>query len=102
MTTATTTDAVLAVERLEVRYGEARAVFGVDLEVGAGKVLAVLGPNGAGKTSLAAAITGTGAARRRDGAHRGSGRDRAPPRRRSAGSASRTCPRSGRSSRTCR
>ena len=58
MTTATTTDAVLAVERLEVRYGEARAVFGVDLEVRAGKVLAVLGPNGAGKTSLAAAITG--------------------------------------------
>jgi branched-chain amino acid transport system ATP-binding protein len=59
MTTATTaTDAVLAVEGLEVRYGEARAVFGVDLEVGAGKVLAVLGPNGAGKTSLAAAITG--------------------------------------------
>jgi branched-chain amino acid transport system ATP-binding protein len=58
MTTATTTDVVLAVEGLEVRYGEARAVFGVDLEVGAGKVLAVLGPNGAGKTSLAAAITG--------------------------------------------
>jgi branched-chain amino acid transport system ATP-binding protein len=49
---------VLAVEGLDVRYGEARAVFGVDLEVAAGQVVAVLGPNGAGKTSLAAAITG--------------------------------------------
>jgi branched-chain amino acid transport system ATP-binding protein len=49
---------VLSVEGLEVRYGEARAVFGVDLEVAAGQVVAVLGPNGAGKTSLAAAITG--------------------------------------------
>jgi len=49
---------VLAVEGLEVRYGEARAVFGVDLEVTQGEVVAVLGPNGAGKTSLAAAITG--------------------------------------------
>ena len=49
---------VLSVEGLEVRYGEARAVFGIDLEVAQGQVVAVLGPNGAGKTSLAAAITG--------------------------------------------
>ena len=54
----TTNGPVLRVNGLEVQYGEARAVFGVDLEVGAGKVVAVLGPNGAGKTSLAAAITG--------------------------------------------
>ena len=58
MTSSTTTAAVLAVEGLEVQYGEARALFGVDLEVAAGQVVAVLGPNGAGKTSLAAAITG--------------------------------------------
>ncbi len=49
---------VLAAQGLEVRYGDARAVFGVDLEVAQGQVLAVLGPNGAGKTSLAGAITG--------------------------------------------
>src|SRR3990172_2988949 len=49
---------VLAVDGVEVRYGEAGAVFGIDLEVGEGQVVAVLGPNGAGKTSLAAAITG--------------------------------------------
>ncbi|MEX0665427.1 MAG: ABC transporter ATP-binding protein [Acidimicrobiia bacterium] len=49
---------VLEVEGLEVHYGEARAVFGVDLKIASGEVLAVLGPNGAGKSSLAAAITG--------------------------------------------
>jgi branched-chain amino acid transport system ATP-binding protein len=49
---------VLAVEGLEVKYGEARALFGVDLEAAAGSVVAVLGPNGAGKSSLAAAIAG--------------------------------------------
>jgi len=49
---------VLDVEGLEVHYGEARAVFGVDLKIAPGEVLAVLGPNGAGKSSLAAAITG--------------------------------------------
>ncbi|HEY8218299.1 MAG TPA: ABC transporter ATP-binding protein [Acidimicrobiia bacterium] len=49
---------LLAVEGLEVTYGNARALFGVDLHLPAGQVLAVLGPNGAGKTSLAAAITG--------------------------------------------
>ena len=49
---------LLVVEQLEVRYGEARALFGVDLELAAGRTLAVLGPNGAGKSSLAAAIAG--------------------------------------------
>jgi len=49
---------LLTVEDLEVRYGEAAAVFGVGFEVEAGGALAVLGPNGAGKSSLAAAIAG--------------------------------------------
>jgi len=49
---------LLVVENLEVRYGEARALFGVDLELDAGRTLAVLGPNGAGKSSLGAAIAG--------------------------------------------
>jgi branched-chain amino acid transport system ATP-binding protein len=49
---------VLEVEGLEVRYGDATAVFGVDLKVERGGVTAVLGPNGAGKSSLAASITG--------------------------------------------
>lgn len=48
----------LEVSGLEVRYGSARAVFGVDLQVGVGRTVAVLGANGAGKTSLARAISG--------------------------------------------
>ena len=51
-------DALLAVEDLEVRYGGARALFGVSLSVAPGSVLAVLGANGAGKSSLAGAIAG--------------------------------------------
>jgi branched-chain amino acid transport system ATP-binding protein len=49
---------VLEVADLEVQYGDARALFGVDVVAPEGHVVAVLGPNGAGKTSLAAAITG--------------------------------------------
>jgi branched-chain amino acid transport system ATP-binding protein len=49
---------LLTVKGLDVRYGEARALFGVDLDLAAGRTLAVLGPNGAGKSSLAAAIAG--------------------------------------------
>ena len=48
----------MEVSGLEVRYGTAQAVFGVDLTVGAGQMLTVLGANGAGKTSLARAISG--------------------------------------------
>lgn len=52
------TTPALQIEGLEVRYGDARAVLGVDLEVAPGQVVAVLGPNGAGKSSLAGAVTG--------------------------------------------
>ncbi len=57
--TDVTTTPVLGVEDVEVSYGEARALFGVDLTIAAGGALAVLGRNGAGKSSLAAAIGGT-------------------------------------------
>jgi branched-chain amino acid transport system ATP-binding protein len=49
---------VLAVERLQVRYGPALAVDGVSLDVPAGRTVALLGPNGAGKSSLARAVAG--------------------------------------------
>ncbi|MBL8383280.1 MAG: ABC transporter ATP-binding protein [Burkholderiales bacterium] len=51
------TDAILRVEHAEVRYGQARAVNGVSLEVARGTITAIVGPNGAGKTSLLKAIS---------------------------------------------
>lgn len=48
----------LLVRDLTVRYGDLTALHGLDLEVGAGQVVAVLGRNGAGKSSLLRAIAG--------------------------------------------
>jgi branched-chain amino acid transport system ATP-binding protein len=49
---------LLDVRGLEVGYGQARALNGIDLAVPAGDVTAVVGANGAGKTSLVRAIAG--------------------------------------------
>jgi len=48
----------LEVSGLEVRYGSAVALRGVDLAVRPGEVVAVVGRNGAGKTTLLRAVTG--------------------------------------------
>ncbi|CAL9397593.1 ATP-binding cassette domain-containing protein [Streptomyces sp. enrichment culture] len=52
----TTTYAVLS-EGLEKRFGEVRALRGLDLAVPAGTVCGVLGPNGAGKTTAVRVLT---------------------------------------------
>ncbi|MFB8775336.1 ATP-binding cassette domain-containing protein [Streptomyces broussonetiae] len=44
--------AAVAVRGLVKRFGETKALDGVDLEVPEGTVMGVLGPNGAGKTTL--------------------------------------------------
>ncbi|MEV6842485.1 ABC transporter ATP-binding protein [Actinoplanes sp. NPDC051411] len=51
-------DPLLTVEDLDVRYGDAQALWGVGLRVGAGETVCVVGPNGAGKSTLVNAIAG--------------------------------------------
>jgi len=48
----------LVAEGIEVRYGAARALTDVSLQVAPGSAVAILGANGAGKSSLARALTG--------------------------------------------
>ncbi|MBO3088437.1 ABC transporter ATP-binding protein [Cellulomonas dongxiuzhuiae] len=55
--TTTNAPAVL-VEGLHKRYGEKRAVDGLDLRVEHGEIVAVLGPNGAGKTTTVETLEG--------------------------------------------
>ena len=49
---------MIRAEQVRKRYGSAVALDGVDLEVGAGQILAILGPNGAGKTTLLEILEG--------------------------------------------
>ncbi|MEO3807674.1 ABC transporter ATP-binding protein [Sphaerisporangium sp. B11E5] len=48
----------LAARGLHVRFGAARAVDGVELEVGAGEIVALVGESGCGKTTLARGLLG--------------------------------------------
>ena len=49
---------MLAVDDLDVSYGESRVLFGVSLGVRAGEVVTLLGRNGMGKTTTLSAIMG--------------------------------------------
>jgi len=49
---------LLSVQGLHAAYGDSRVLFGIDLEVGQGEVVALLGRNGAGKTTTLSAIMG--------------------------------------------
>jgi branched-chain amino acid transport system ATP-binding protein len=49
---------LLKVERLEARYGQLKAVRGVNLTIERGETVALVGANGAGKTTLLRAIAG--------------------------------------------
>ncbi|MBO6718275.1 MAG: ABC transporter ATP-binding protein [Rhizobiaceae bacterium] len=47
---------LLQVQKLEAGYGQSQALFGVDLEVGEGEVVALMGRNGMGKTTTIRAV----------------------------------------------
>ncbi|MGH2418749.1 MAG: ABC transporter ATP-binding protein [Candidatus Limnocylindria bacterium] len=49
---------MLEVRGLDVFYGEAQALWELDLAVAEGEVVCIVGPNGAGKTTLVQAIAG--------------------------------------------
>jgi ABC-type branched-subunit amino acid transport system ATPase component/ABC-type branched-subunit amino acid transport system permease subunit len=55
--------ALLEVEGLEVSYDDTQVLFGVDLAVEPGEVVALLGTNGAGKSTVLRAISGVVEAR---------------------------------------
>jgi len=48
---------LLEVRRLEAFYGASQALFGVDLEIAEGELVALMGRNGMGKTTTVRAIT---------------------------------------------
>ncbi|MBK6855069.1 MAG: MFS transporter [Microthrixaceae bacterium] len=70
---------LLRVRDLRVGYGDVQILFGVDLDVSEGEIIALLGTNGAGKSTLLRAISGVVPAHR--GAVVFDGRDitHAPP-----------------------
>ncbi len=55
---APTAAALLRVENLDVAYGKAQVLFGIDFHVEDGEIVALLGTNGAGKSTLLSAISG--------------------------------------------
>jgi branched-chain amino acid transport system ATP-binding protein len=49
---------VLEVRGVQARYGDAQALWSVDLDVNPGEMVCIVGPNGAGKTTLVQTIAG--------------------------------------------
>jgi branched-chain amino acid transport system ATP-binding protein len=64
---------MLHVSGLQVAYGDVQALWGVDVEVPAGRIVALLGANGAGKTTTLRTVSGL--VRPRAGRIRFDGRD---------------------------
>jgi branched-chain amino acid transport system ATP-binding protein len=51
-------DPILQLRDLDAHYGDFQALFGIDMEISEGEVVAIIGANGAGKTTLMRSISG--------------------------------------------
>lgn len=49
---------MLEVRDLDAFYGDAQALWGIDIDVGAAETVSIVGPNGAGKSTLVNTIAG--------------------------------------------
>ena len=51
-------EAILSIHALDAHYGDFQALYGIELDVYQGEVMAIIGANGAGKTTLMRSISG--------------------------------------------
>ena len=72
---------LLAVEDLDVAYGDFQVLWGAAMQVGEAEIVAVLGPNGAGKSTLVNTVSGLLAPRAGRITFRGKRIDGLPPHR---------------------
>ncbi|MDQ3937057.1 MAG: ATP-binding cassette domain-containing protein, partial [Chloroflexota bacterium] len=49
---------MLEIRSLDVFYGDARALWEVDLDVAEDEIVSIVGPNGAGKSTLVNTVAG--------------------------------------------